>query len=160
MTTKEHAAAIRADYKRHGWTARDISVRIDSYSLGSSIDVRIKNPNVSFTVAKTLAERHEVVRRCDITGEILGGGNRYVSVGYSYEAADVIKAKYAEVLTAADRALTADPSDNSLHPIGDTGYLLGKSSNGYGRSLWKDGHITEAYDAAGLALSLHTGLRG
>lgn len=160
MSTKERAAQIRADYKRHGWSAQDISVRIDTYSMGSSIDVRIKHPNVvSFTVAKALAERHESVRRCEYSGEILSGGNRYVSVSYSHEAAKAIEAQYADVLAAADRALTADPSDNSLHPIGQTGYLLGKSANGYGRSLWKDGHITEAYNALGLALSLHTGIQ-
>lgn len=155
MTTKEHAAAIRADYKRHGWSSRDISVQSDSFSLGSSITVRIKNPNVSISVAKALAERHEVVRRDERTGDILGGGNRYVSVSYSHEAAQAIQEKYADVLNAAAQALQADPNDNSLHSIAGTPFLLGRGCNGFGYSLWQDGHITEANEAKYLATTIH-----
>lgn len=160
MTTKEHAAAIRATFKRHGWTARDISVRIDSYSLGSSIDVRVKNPDVPFDVVERIAKGAESVRRCEYSGEILSGGNRYVSVSYSHEAADAIQAHYKGVLEAAAAALAADPSDNSLHPIpGTEGFLLGRGSNGWGFSLWKDGHITTANEAVHLATPLHVRVR-
>ena len=159
MTTKERAAAIRAEYKKRGWTARDISVRIDLYSMGSSIDVRIKNPRVSFDIAKKIAEGHESISRCEYSGEILSGGNRYVHVSYSHEAAEAIKGLYAGVLNAAADQLKADPSDNSLHEIGSTGFLLGRGSNGYGFSLWKDSYIQGAYDAVGLATTLHTRLQ-
>lgn len=159
MTTKEHAAAIRATFKRHGWTARDISVRIDTYSMGSSIDVRVKNPDIPFDVIEKIAKGAESVRYCEYSGEILSGGNRYVSVSYTHEAADAIQARHADVLTAAARALTSDPSDNSLHEIGSTGFLLGRGSGGYGFSLWKDGHITQAHEALHLATPLHVRLR-
>lgn len=158
MTTKEHAAAIRAAYKAKGWTARDISVRIDTYSMGSSIDVRVKNPDVNFAEAESIAKGAERISRCEISGEILSGCNRYVSVSYSHEAADAIQARYADALTAAAGALRADLSDNSLHPIGRTGFLLGRGSNGYGFSLWREGHITQANEALHLATALHTRL--
>ena len=159
MTTTEHAKAIRAAYKAKGWTSRDISVTSDKYSMGSSIRVSIKNPAVNFVEAQAIAKGAESVRYCEYSGEILGGGNRYVSVGYSYEAADAIQAQYADVLNAAEAALKADPSDTSLHPIGNTGFLLGRSHNGYGYSLWKDSHLTTANEARHLATRLHTGLQ-
>lgn len=159
MTTKEHAAAIRAHYKRHGWSSRDISVRAEGFSLGSAINVTVKNPKVNFAVAEKLAKGAESVRRCEITHEILGGGNRYVSVSYSHEAADAIQAQYADVLQQAENALRADASDNSLHPIGTTGFLLGRGSNGFGVALWGDGYIQAANEAKYLATALHVRLQ-
>lgn len=159
MTTKERAAAIRAAYKAKGWTARDISVRFDRFSMGSSIDVRIKNPDVNFEAAKQIAEDHESVSRCQISGEILSGGNRYVSVGYAAEAIEAIQARYETVLTTAARALHSDANDNSLHEIGSTGLLLGKDTNGHGYSLWGDGYLTGAWEVKHLATRLHTKLQ-
>jgi len=159
MTTKEHAAAIRQAYKAKGWTARDISVRIHLYSMGSSIYVVIKNPDVPFKVVEDIANGAESIRRCEYSGEILSGGNRYVHVNYSSEARATIHANYAGVLTDAARALGANPNDNSLHEIGDTGFLLGKGTNGYGFSLWKDSHIQAANEAIHLATTLHTRLQ-
>ena len=140
MNTKEQAAAIRAEYKRkYGWTARDISVRIDLYSMGSSIDVRIKNPSVNFEVAKQIAKGAESISRCEISGEILSGGNRYVSVSYSHEAADVIKARYADVLNdaAAKLIVPVRPTrrvvvGSSIGWTGSTGSLLASRNRSHG----------------------------
>lgn len=159
MTTKEHAAALRATFKRHGWTSRDISVKIDTYSMGSSIDVRVKRMGIPFDVVERIAKGAESVRRCEYSGEILSGGNRYVSVSYTHEAADAIQDHYKAALTAAADALKADPSDNSLHPIAGTdGFLLGRGDHGNGFSLWKEGHITQAYDVLHLATPLYVRL--
>jgi len=155
MTTAAHAATIRAEYKAKGWTSRDISVTSSSYSMGSSITVRIKNPAVPLAAAEAIANGHESIRRCEYSGEILSGGNRYVSVGYSHEAATAIEAQYADVLNAAAAAIEADPSDRSLHPVGDTGFLLGRGSQGSGFSLWQDSHIALAHRAIDLAVTLH-----
>lgn len=80
MTTTEHAKELRNEFKARGWMAKDVSVVTDYYSLGSTIRVRIKSDRVNLEEAKALAYRHEDVRRCEQTGEILGGGNRYVSI--------------------------------------------------------------------------------
>jgi len=168
MTTTARAAAIRAAYKAKGWTSRDISVRSESFSMGSAIRVSLKNPDVPFGWAKDIASAHERIDRCHASGEILSGCNRYVSVGYSVEAEEAIKARYAPVLDAAASELAAHEREvsaralgmrsSALMPIGDTGYLLGNGTNGWGFSLWKDSHIRTGTTPADLATALHTGL--
>ena len=94
-TTTEYAAEIRATLKReHEWTSRQISVRADSFSMGSSIDVVIRDPEIPLATVKAIAEQAERIRRCEYSGEILSGGNRYVSVKYSDEAERVIGKRY------------------------------------------------------------------
>lgn len=150
-STTDRAATIRRTLKARGWTSRDVSVRAEYYSIGSSIHVVIKNADVPLTTVERIANEHERVDR-DQWGEILSGGNRFVHVSYSHDANDVLTARYAPVILAAARDLDADASDTSLHPIGDTGYLLGRGANGWGYSLWNDGgHIQTANEPAHLA---------
>lgn len=159
VTTTERAAAIRAAYRAKGWTGRDISVRSESFSMGSAIRVSIKNPKVPFAWAKEIAEGHERIDRCSVSGEILSGCNRYVTVNYAHEAETAIKALYAAAMAEAEIALSKADT-NSLVPIGETGFLLGNGRHGagHGFSLWGDSHIVEAYNASGLATALHSRL--
>jgi len=157
MTTTEHAAAIRAAYKAKGWTSRDISVRAESFSMGSAIRVLIKNPAVPFETAKAIAEGHERIDRCAYSGDILSGCNRYISVNFSGAAAEAIKALHAPALDAAAAALAA-AGTNSLLPIGETGFLLGHGANGWGVSLWGDSHIVTGTTPSDLATALHARL--
>jgi hypothetical protein len=90
-TPAEDAAQIRAAYKRHGWSSKDISVRARSYSMGSSIDVVVKRPGIPLAVVKGIAETCEKIDRCEITGEILSGGNRFVSVTVDWQALKPIR---------------------------------------------------------------------
>lgn len=85
-TAAEDAAKIRAAYKARGWNARHVSVRSETYSMGSSITVRLKSLVVDEAEARRIAEAEEQIDRCKVTGEILSGANRYVSVGWSREA--------------------------------------------------------------------------
>jgi hypothetical protein len=152
-TTADRSAAIRHALKLRGWSGRDVSVKTHNYSMGSSIRVSIINPAVSFDVVEDIANAHESIDR-DQFGDILSGGNRYVFVSYNSIAEDAIRTRYADVFASAAADLAAG-SANTLHPIGDTGFLLGRGSNGWGFSLWKDGHISEANEAIHLAPSLH-----
>ncbi len=82
-STKEIAAEIRTKYKNdHGWNRNHVSVKIDLYSMGSSIDVTIKSADVDFAVAKEIAESYQEIRYCEASQEILSGGNMYVHVGF------------------------------------------------------------------------------
>ena len=125
MTATEYAAQIRSTLKRaHGWTSRQVSVRAEYFSMGSSVDVTVKDPAIPLPVVKAIAEQAESIRRCEITGEILGGGNRYVSVRYSHEAQAIIGARYLE---ATQRAVDkVAPGSSSLEPIAGTGFLVGR----------------------------------
>lgn len=164
MTTTDRAAAIRKALKAKGWSSRKVSVRADYYSMGSSINVSIKDPDVPLDAVKKIAEGHESISRCEMSGEILSGGNRFVHVAYDYSTAEKeIKARYSGILGVAGLIVDLNrntPNSNVLEPIADTGYLMGTGNGGHGYSLWKSdaGHIRTAYEAVDLALALHVGL--
>lgn len=144
MTSTEHAASIRATLKAHGISSRDVSVKTDYYSMGSSIRITIKNPAVSSLLVETIANPHERIDR-DGFGEILSGGNRFVFVSYSLDAQKALAAPYVAKVDAA----LAQADDNSLVPVeGFAHCLVGRGRCGYGLSLWgADGHIGEFNDA-------------
>lgn len=154
MSTTDRAAAIRAALKAKGWSTRKVSVRSHYYSMGSSIYVTVKDPDIPLTEVSAIAEPHERIDRCAYSGEILSGGNRYVSTSYSSEAEAAIRARHAVLLDATAEALKAE-SDRALLPLGETGLLMGKTGNGFGFTLWGDSYITTGYQPVDLALALH-----
>ena len=153
ISTTDHAAQLRAALKAKGWTSRDISVRADYYSLGSSIRVVIKNPAVPLNTVKALAESHERIDR-DGYGEILGGSNRFVDVSYDATTINILARRHIEALETAETKLKVS-SENTLIPIGSTGYFLGRAYNGSDVSLWsKTSHVQSANTIQYLALAL------
>jgi hypothetical protein len=147
MTTTEAAAEIRAQLKRKGWTSRQVSVRAEQFSMGSAINVLVKDPAVPLQPVRDAAEPHEHIRRCEVTGEILGGGNRYLSVRYSSEALEVIGRRYAD---AVQRAVN-QASGTSLIPVEGTEFFVGlppeyQHQNSMRITLWRgDGYVTDCY---------------
>ena len=158
--TTDRAAQIRQALKtRHGWTSRDVSVRADYYSMGSSIHVTIKNADVTLAAVKAVAEAHESISRCELTGEILSGGNRYVHVSYARAAADVLRARMIGVVEQA-AAVLATAGENTLIDLEGTPYLLGRGRHGYGFAIWKrdsGGHQCETQDVNDAALYVAIG---
>ena len=156
-STTDHAAEIRAALKAKGWSSRKISVRADYYSMGSSIDITIKDVSIPLNVVKAIAEDHERIDRCQFSGEILAGCNRYVHVRYDY---DVLKAAAQPYIPAVEAAL-AKVHDNYLilvegTPNGYVPFMVGKR-NGY-PTLWQCGkgtdsghYVTEFNTAEGVA---------
>lgn len=138
MNTTEYAAKIRAELKRrHGWTSRQVSVRGDYFSMGSAIRVTIKDPAVPLEPVRRVAGEAEQIHRDQMTGEILGGGNRYVDVTYSMDARKILGRRYADAVQRAVDAI--DPNDTSrLEPVTGTTFLVGRP-NPYGVSLWDQG---------------------
>ncbi len=152
MTTTEHAAQIRQTLKaRYGWTSRDVSVRADYYSMGSAIRIRVKNPAVSIKAVEAIAEPSESIDR-DQWGEILNGGNRYVTVSYDSDTREAIGRPYLSAVEVALVELKA-ASDNSLIPVEGTPYMVGKAYGGWGVAIWEHtkGHRQDVSDAAGAA---------
>jgi hypothetical protein len=134
MNATEYAAQIRQTLKKsHGWSSRQVSVRAEYFSMGSSIDVTVKDPTIPLPVVKAIAEGAESIRRCEASGEILSGGNRYVSVKYSHEAQQTIGARYMESVQRAVDAVT--PGSSRLESIEDTGFLVGRP-NAWLLTLW------------------------
>lgn len=87
MQPKETAKLIRKELKQQ-FPKVKFSVRTSTYSMGASIDIRWTDFPTEKLVMKAI-EKYERVRRCEITGEILSGGNLYISC--SNEWSDQIK---------------------------------------------------------------------
>ena len=104
MTTKhqspaEAAAEIRGNLKKfYGITSRQVSVRAKSFSMGSAIDITVNDPAVDIREVRNAADSKEKIRYCEYSGEILSGGNRYLSVGYGRKAAEAFAAANAEAI--------------------------------------------------------------
>lgn len=98
-TAAQDAARIRKTLKAAKIAnTRQVSIRARSYSLGSSIDVVIHDHTVDIKEVRTIAQSAEHVRRCEYSGEILSGGNRYLSVSYSDAAAEAFAAVNADAI--------------------------------------------------------------
>ncbi len=96
MTSKEKAAAIRRELKdKYGWTARQVGVRCRSCNYSSSIEVTIKDPKVKAHLVRPIVEQFAHVRRCEMSGDILAGGNTFTRI--SYDDA-LVRAKTLEVV--------------------------------------------------------------
>jgi hypothetical protein len=81
MNTKEKAQDLRSKLKSQlGYGPRQVSVRTEFFSGGSAINCKVKDPQVDFKAVEELAESYKRIHRCEITGDILSGGNCYVSV--------------------------------------------------------------------------------
>lgn len=123
-----------------------MSVRANNDSLR----VTIKDPSVSRRHVQTLAREYESIQRCEITGDILCGGNRYVSVQHSRDAMHALTAIWTP---AVERAAAKLPGySSSLIRVERTPYYLGRPPNHYGLTVW-DGvsfqaNVSNVEDAA------------
>lgn len=136
MTTTEHAKAIRTALKSQGITSRQVSVRSSLYSMGSSIDITIKDASIGLTTVEDIAKGHEHVRRCELSGEILNGGNRFISVDYGHGSLDQLRAALGHDVDTA--CTEASNSPGVITPITNH---IGVSCSASDRfQLWADGH--------------------
>jgi hypothetical protein len=94
-TVVETATKIRAALKA-AFPGTKFSVRSDSFSMGSAVRIRWTDGPTEKQVEK-VANTHERIDR-DANGEILGGGNRYVTC--SRETSERVK-KYGATRAAA-----------------------------------------------------------
>lgn len=145
-STADAAAIVRKQLKAKGITSRMVSVRADNFSMGSALRISIKSPDVSSKLVSEIAEGQESIRRCEMTGEILSGGNRYVSISYTREALDAMSARYVAQVSAAIAQLP-EGDDSRLIPIEGTGCLVGRTRYG-AFSLWSNHSHVQDYSGA------------
>lgn len=126
MTTTDRAAAIRLALKAKGYSSRQVSVRAESFSMGSAIRITIKDSAVPRSLVREIAEPHESIRRCEITGDILSGGNTYLSIDYTREARLALAKDYIDAVQDAFSKVT----DLSLIPVDGTPFMVGRGWNG------------------------------
>ena len=113
----EAAAEIRGKLKKlYGITSRQVSVRAKSFSMGSSLDVTINDPAVDIREVRNVADSKEKIDRCQYTGEILSGGNRYLDVRYGDKAAAAFAAANADAIAKLVAVLPESGSTSSAAP--------------------------------------------
>ena len=96
--------------------------------------------------AEEIATRAEHIDRCEITHEILSGGNRYVHVDHSPECREILAQRH---LGAVEKALEALPKDDRsrLVPVVEengTEILLG-NDNPWLAALWINGSHSQSF---------------
>lgn len=132
ISTTERAAMIRAQLKRElGASSRQVSVKSDSFSMGSAIRVLIKDASVSMADVKRIAMAHERVDRCSMTGDILSGGNRYINIDYCQAALRPLREEFEAALRAVEN------TDEVTESRGFVAYQNKSGDGGYsGRDYW------------------------
>jgi hypothetical protein len=106
--------------------------------MGSAIRITIKSPEVDAKRAEEIAKGAERIHRCEITGEILGGGNRYVDVTYSDECQEILARRWQEQLRDA-LARIPEGDRTRIEPIEgaeDAGVCRERQ---YDAQIWIDG---------------------
>ncbi len=131
LTTTDHAAEIRAGLKAAGIKA---SVRCSR----GSIDIRVNTGSVA--AARALAQGHEQVSRCERTGEILCGGNRFVSVCASDTLVAALAAPIADAVAAAFALVAKGAAGSTIEPVAGTAYGLAWNPNYSSVMVWRLGH--------------------
>lgn len=107
MSAREIGASIRAEFKAKRWNSRAVSVRVDLYSMGSTVYVTVRKADVPLSTVREIAMKHESVRR-DHTGEILSGGNTFVRVDYAEGVVDTVAADIVAKLETAEGTETVE----------------------------------------------------
>lgn len=149
-TTAQQAAQIRKSFKAEGIKA---AVRTHNYSGGSSIYVRVISGN--FDRAKQIANVARNVSYCEVTGEILSGGNTFVFVDWHDDAID---AKVAEVksmvgdsiesLSNHESVVVLDGKFAVLHAGSQDFHVMRRTEDGL-----RDSHLAWGADGAVKALA-------
>lgn len=83
MTNKELNTAIKRELKKEGYKAKDFSVSVKDCGYSTSINVKIKSPEVNRKEVEKLLRHHEEYERDVRTYEILEGANTYLFVDYA-----------------------------------------------------------------------------
>ncbi len=76
MTTSELRTKVRNEIKKLGLTRKDVSITVDVYGAR----IRAKHENVDLKSIHNAVSKYESYDRDERTGDILCGGNTFVSV--------------------------------------------------------------------------------
>jgi hypothetical protein len=152
ISVTEAAATIRAQLKARGWNNKQVSVRSQSYSGGSSLHVSVKDPRVPLAVVKEIAESFEDIDRDHFTGEILAGGNRYVHVEFDSDATEWLVDGVAAMLPDDTASLVSvGPFQVYREAANDEYFVASRRSVGRDLRAWSKRHMARQLVEALLA---------
>jgi hypothetical protein len=88
---------LRKELKEHGYSNRKVSVTCSYGGYSERIDVTIKDLSIPIKEIKEIANKYKSISDCEVTHEILEGGNTYIFVKYDYDTlSNAIKKKIPE----------------------------------------------------------------
>ena len=76
----EIAKKIRKELKLQNINSKQVSVRSEYFSMGQAVRVSIIDTSVNPEAVRAIASSYERIHRDYSTGDILGGGNTYITV--------------------------------------------------------------------------------
>lgn len=100
MSNKNLGKSIRTLLKENGYSNRLISVRVQPAGYSTSIRVTIKDLSIPIDKILTLVTPFKSIAYCEVTQEVLEGGNTYLNVDYDY---DILMDKQEELLPKAQK---------------------------------------------------------
>lgn len=135
------AKIIREELKKElGLNRTKVSVRSPHWG---SIIIKIHDPSVDFAEVEKIAKKQESIDRCAASGEILQGGNTFVSVKYSEKAIDIVVAERAKEIEAIQNATCTLKKEFDGKSIGgytvmrrDIGWVMTKEGAELGTCAW------------------------
>ena len=83
MTDRERVDAIRKTLKEKGYNSRQVGVTYQVAGYSAIIRVTIKEPEIDKSEIENIVKGFNEIDRDERTGEILEGGNTFVSVCYN-----------------------------------------------------------------------------
>lgn len=151
LDAKKIRQALKAEL---GLGPKHVAVRSSNYSMGSSIRVVIKAEGVDFRKVQEIAGRVEEVRRCELTGEILSGGNQFVFVEHDWDLVTTVAERLAPLFEAAMvRSSARAEGDTSWETVeAEGGAWLVRCPHGVPFGRWTElnglQHVQSASEAA------------
>lgn len=137
------AKIIREELKKElGLNRTKVGVRSPHYG---SLVISIHDPSVDLAEVEKIAKRQESIDRCHASGEILSGGNTFVSVNYSEKAVKTTMAERAADIEAIQKAvaqITEVKSYDVLNVAGfdvcqrGLGWVITKENEVLGQVAW------------------------
>ena len=98
MSITDKASEVRKALKEElGLSNRKVSVRGSYCGYSDALDVTVKDLMVDIKKVEKIANKFYDVDRCERSGEILQGGNTYVTVKYDWEVEREHEKKYNTV---------------------------------------------------------------
>lgn len=127
-THKTPAQKARQALKKAGYTTKDVSVT----NSNGNVNVVCKSIKACADIEKieAIAKNQESIGRCEITGEVLCGGNTFVFVEMKYKFVKEIVSIYSNEIDSAITSADKDP---------------GLMVTVYGVTFWKDSTRWNAY---------------
>lgn len=85
MTNKERTQAIKAELKKAGYSVKLVSVRSGKCGYSDSTDITVKDLSCNINEIRKICASFECIDYDQYSGEILAGGNTYISVQWDWE---------------------------------------------------------------------------